>query len=334
MKKKALTFIDLFAGAGGLSEGFVQAGFKPVAHVEMNESACQTLVTRLGYYYLKKAKRLNVYYDYLAGRIERDDGEYYAELLSCREFDNKVPIYLSNHKYVEQLGYETVRKSINPPWQSSIRPISTEAYNYLLKHGFNKEEDKRENKSDLSFEEIKQLLKEPIRRLYRDDSIEAAVEARDYLDQLISMVSIQTKESSDCTFREFSAYCKTTKILYSYKLVTILACIEKANKNGETAIEDMVLFTREYYQNRKRLRRVVEKKDSIYLKDNISDSQIKQHLISNPIKALAKTVYFSYDSHKDLFSIDKSLWMVMGNKEKTEITQICIKRLKDYFESL
>ena len=72
MKKKALTFIDLFAGAGGLSEGFVQAGFKPVAHVEMNESACQTLVTRLGYYYLKKAKRLNVYYDYLAGRIERD----------------------------------------------------------------------------------------------------------------------------------------------------------------------------------------------------------------------------------------------------------------------
>ena len=36
-------FIDLFAGAGGLSEGFLQAGFKPVAHVEMNEFAAKTL---------------------------------------------------------------------------------------------------------------------------------------------------------------------------------------------------------------------------------------------------------------------------------------------------
>ena len=38
-------FIDLFAGAGGLSEGFVQAGFKPIAHVEMNEFAAKTLET-------------------------------------------------------------------------------------------------------------------------------------------------------------------------------------------------------------------------------------------------------------------------------------------------
>ena len=36
-------FIDLFAGAGGLSEGFLQAGFKPVAHVEMNKFAAKTL---------------------------------------------------------------------------------------------------------------------------------------------------------------------------------------------------------------------------------------------------------------------------------------------------
>ena len=49
-KQSNYNFIDLFAGAGGLSEGFIQAGFRPVAHVEMNEHASKTLETRSAYY--------------------------------------------------------------------------------------------------------------------------------------------------------------------------------------------------------------------------------------------------------------------------------------------
>ena len=67
------SFIDLFAGAGGLSEGFVQAGFTPIAHIEMNEYAAQTLETRSAYYYLKENDRLSEYYDYLKGHITRAD---------------------------------------------------------------------------------------------------------------------------------------------------------------------------------------------------------------------------------------------------------------------
>lgn len=48
-KQSSYNFIDLFAGAGGLSEGFIQAGFHPVAHVEMNEYAAKTLETRSDY---------------------------------------------------------------------------------------------------------------------------------------------------------------------------------------------------------------------------------------------------------------------------------------------
>lgn len=66
-------FIDLFAGAGGLSEGFFQAGFNPIAHVEKDLSAAQTLETRSAYYYLKKTNNLALYRDYLKGKISRNE---------------------------------------------------------------------------------------------------------------------------------------------------------------------------------------------------------------------------------------------------------------------
>jgi len=50
MKKKEYTFIDLFAGCGGLSEGFYRDGFKALAHVEFDKYACQTLRTRMRHY--------------------------------------------------------------------------------------------------------------------------------------------------------------------------------------------------------------------------------------------------------------------------------------------
>ncbi|MEQ9771163.1 DNA (cytosine-5-)-methyltransferase [Pectobacterium jejuense] len=68
---KALHFLDLFAGAGGLSEGFIRAGFTPVAHVESNKAACFTLRTRAAYHWLRKESKLNIYENYLRGVISR-----------------------------------------------------------------------------------------------------------------------------------------------------------------------------------------------------------------------------------------------------------------------
>lgn len=73
MDEKRITFIDLFAGAGGLSEGFVCTGYTPVAHVEMNADACHTLRTRTCYHYLKQHNNLGRYYDYLRSVITRDE---------------------------------------------------------------------------------------------------------------------------------------------------------------------------------------------------------------------------------------------------------------------
>lgn len=71
-------YLDLFAGAGGLSEGFVRAGFEPIAHVEMDVAASYSLKTRMAYHWLKQNNKLNIYTQYLNGEISR--GEFYGKI--------------------------------------------------------------------------------------------------------------------------------------------------------------------------------------------------------------------------------------------------------------
>ena len=55
--RKKYTFIDLFSGCGGLSEGFYRMGFTALAHVEINHWACKTLRKRMAYYEYSNIER-------------------------------------------------------------------------------------------------------------------------------------------------------------------------------------------------------------------------------------------------------------------------------------
>lgn len=59
-----LTYMVLFAGAGGFVEGFLRADFIPVTHIEMHKYASLTTKTQLTYHYLKKENKLFVYCAY------------------------------------------------------------------------------------------------------------------------------------------------------------------------------------------------------------------------------------------------------------------------------
>ncbi|MFR6485904.1 MAG: DNA cytosine methyltransferase [Intestinibacter bartlettii] len=61
--------IDLFAGGGGLSEGFRSNEFEFICHIEKDYAACLTLKLRNVYYYLKKLDSLEIYNEYLKDNI-------------------------------------------------------------------------------------------------------------------------------------------------------------------------------------------------------------------------------------------------------------------------
>ena len=86
-------------------------------------------------YYQGDRRRKEYRYYYGTGQVGRifstGPDDWYAELTDCFEFEKTVPIYLLDG-YVEQLDYHTVRKSLNPPWQWSIRPLSIRAYKHII----------------------------------------------------------------------------------------------------------------------------------------------------------------------------------------------------------
>ena len=101
MNKKQINFIDLFAGAGGMSEGFIQAGFNSIAHVEMNKHACDTLKTRVAFQFLKQKNKINIYEQYLKNKITKE------------ELWSEIPSYEINSVINSEISKKTISEIFN-----------------------------------------------------------------------------------------------------------------------------------------------------------------------------------------------------------------------------
>ena len=147
-EKKEFRYLDLFAGAGGLSEGFIRAGFIPVAHVEMNTSACYTLKTRLAYHWLSKCDKVDIYKSYLEGNISRDElyknvPEKVLESVINKEIsDETIPSIFSKIDHVLEDGNKIDLIIGGPPCQAysligracDVNKMQNDKRNYLFRY--------------------------------------------------------------------------------------------------------------------------------------------------------------------------------------------------------
>lgn len=88
--------LDLFSGAGGLSEGFFRVDSKFVGHIEADLHACNTLRTRTAYWNLKKENKLKIYDDYLLKKISQKKLLKSANVL---ESDDIINIAISDNTF-------------------------------------------------------------------------------------------------------------------------------------------------------------------------------------------------------------------------------------------
>ncbi|MDG6249410.1 MAG: DNA cytosine methyltransferase [Methanocalculus sp.] len=99
--------LDMFAGAGGLTEGFSRHNFNIISHIEMNAHAAQTLETRALYHNLAAKGHLDIYYHYYNQDITRD--EFLKECESLGIHDTGVinrELSPSTEDFIIQMVYD------------------------------------------------------------------------------------------------------------------------------------------------------------------------------------------------------------------------------------
>ena len=72
MTIRSFAAVDLFAGCGGISEGFTSAGFKVAASLECDHHAAETLRSRAAFHRLRQLNRLAWYNKYFREEISRE----------------------------------------------------------------------------------------------------------------------------------------------------------------------------------------------------------------------------------------------------------------------
>ena len=65
-----LPVVDIFAGPGGLGEGFTQAGYEILLSAEMDPTACETLKLRKFFHQFRGRKVPEAYYKFIRGELE------------------------------------------------------------------------------------------------------------------------------------------------------------------------------------------------------------------------------------------------------------------------
>lgn len=99
-----MVVIDLFSGAGGLTEGFYKEGYDVIAHVEKEKWACETLKTRICFYYLCEHNDLEIYHEYLR------KGSNYKNIEEARRI-----IYDKHPELENKVNKEVLNKAFGNP---------------------------------------------------------------------------------------------------------------------------------------------------------------------------------------------------------------------------
>lgn len=121
---------------------------------------------------------------------------------------------------------------------------------------------------------------------------------------------------------------------YSCKPVLIKAILRYADAKGRVKLDDIVVYFRKYYEDRRTAGLPVEKRNSIFAKGEYTDAVASRNILSNPFKRFEDMQMMRHTKTLGIIQVDEAVWKHLSDDEKADIERICDEKLATYFARL
>ena len=132
----------------------------------------------------------------------------------------------------------------------------------------------------------------------------------------------------------FMEMIKEMRMDHSYKPVLLKAILTHADSSGRTKLSDLVDYFKNYYNTRRSNGLIVEKSDSIFVRESYTDKEIEREILSYPFKRFENMSMMHHTKTLGVIQIDSIVWKKLTDHDKKWIESVCNEKLDFYYQKI
>ena len=213
---------------------------------------------------------------------------------------------------------------------------------YELIDLFNWQDQVKDMISQLEFVRMVDVQTETIERYIREGRVKADLEvpvgdrrsfkyfkeetvrqyAAEYGWDLITAANMKGK---------FMEMVETMDMSFSYKPVLLKAMFDHVDENGRVRIEHLVEYFIDFYRERKGRGLPVEKKSSIFCREDFSRKEVERNIFANPFKRFEDMRFMKRSRELEFVEFNRHVFRKLTKEDIRWIREHCDRKLEEYF---
>lgn len=247
--------------------------------------------------------------------------------------------YVVSSKKQRQLDKDLIAKGEKP---SVYLDFPIDVMDYELIDLFNWQEEVKNMISQLEFVRMVDVQAETIERYIRDEKIIPDLEvpigdkrsfkyfteetvnkyAKKFGWELITPANMKDK---------FMNMVEMMDMSFSYKPVLLKAMFDHVDEKGKVRVEDIIDYFIDFYEERKQKGLVIEKKNSIYCKEDYTRKEVERNIFSNPFKRFEDMRFVKRCKNIEYVEFNRHIFKKLNETEIKWIISHCDNKLEEYY---